>query len=216
MSRDVIISFTGQSVGNEATCAAQGFLIVIGTMFTVSANFSLNTYYANVYWLGMRQDYIKKKLLPVLFICALCICIPASTVSLSLGLFNLRPWDPYCLIGSYPPHCNVNEEPFTDIECIGREVSADTENKVMLLYLSSLMGLCFLTIFISLILVVASVFKTEHTLKQILLLHPGATAADHARANAFRQTRTVLRVALMYIFAFFLSWMWWMIAYMFG
>ncbi len=215
MPKDVIFPFVGSSIGNESTCAAQGFLIVIGAMFTIGANCSLNMYYASIYWLGMRQDDIKKKLLPTMLIFWVCICIPAATTPLALGLFNPRPWEPYCYFGSYPPNCNVNDAPFTDIECIGREVSPVTENKVMLLYLG-LMGLCFLLILISLILVVVSVFKMEHTMKEIILAHPAATAADHTRAKEFRQTRTVLRVALMYIFAFFLSWIWYVIAILFG
>ncbi len=215
MPSDVIFPFAGNSFGNESTCAAQGFLIVLGTMFTIGANCSLNMHYACIYWLGMSQDTIKNKLLPAMFIFWMCICIPAATLPLALGLFNPRPWEPYCYFGSYPPHCSVDDEPYTDIECIGREVSAATENNVLLLYLG-LMGLCFLLIFVSLILVVASVFKAERTMKMILQQHPRTTAAEHARANEFAQTRTVLRVALMYILAFFLSWMWWMIAVLFG
>ncbi len=62
MPIDVIYPYAGNSYGNEATCSAQGFAIILAQAFTVAATCSLSLYYVCTIRYGMTDDTANKRL----------------------------------------------------------------------------------------------------------------------------------------------------------
>ncbi len=187
-----IYPFTGMAMGSTATCTFQGISILVGGMYTVLSNCTLNVYYVCSITHGMTEDAINRRVLPVMLgISTLYVCI-FSFLGLSHDYFNPRPYEPFCIVGPYPHNCLEDDN---DVECIrGGNLPHSLENFFKFTCLIS--GLLFL-IFImsSMTVVVLTVFKTELAWRQ-------------NRTSDFNNTRTALRQALMYIAAFVLTWIW--------
>ncbi len=221
MPSDVIYPYQGASYGTAGTCAAQGFMILLGQAFTIFSNCVLNIYYIFTIRYGMAEETAKRRFLPMMLLCSCLLCIPAAGIPLWLGLINPCPVDTSCYIASYPYECRR-----LGLDCIrGGDVSEATSTK-LIIPLASLVCLAFLVVIISMVLVVLSVFKTEkETRNEVaipeeernelgLFLHTNeALQEEQSQANIqaydeFIETRTTLRLALMYIAAFIITWIW--------
>ncbi len=242
MSKDVldVYEFVGVVLGNAGTCTAQAFAITAGQAFAIASNVTLSVYYVSTIRYKMTDQTVKKKLLPTMLGFSCLIGLPICLAPLVMGLYNPRPFEPYCYIGSYPYLCNRR----SDVrDCIRGDVSARTEDTVHLIVVIGI-GICFFLMLVSLILVVMSVFQTDLTTQRILkeeetlnsdqrrnnssqmtphystdLEQDNSTSLEQQGArngskniDAFQETKMVLRFALMYIGAFFLTWIWTIIA----
>lgn len=76
----------------------------------------------------------------------------------------------------------------------------------------------FVLMFLSLVLVIFSVFSTEKAIATTTFEDQDqeVPTSDSSKKVAFENTRSTLYVALMYILAFFLTWIWTVIAVLFG
>ncbi len=169
MSKDVLdfYDFKGAVLGNAGTCTAQGFAITAGQAFAILSNVTLNIYYVCTIRFKMRDQTVKKKLLPIMFGISCLIGLPICLTPLTMGLYNPRPFEPYCYIGSYPWLCNVKGLAWKDDEeCLRGDVSFETESIVILIIIVGLM-IAFFLLVLSLVLVIMSVFQTEVTLRRI-------------------------------------------------
>jgi len=218
-----IYDFSGKAYGNKATCEAQAFAIVVGQAFAVCANCVLNIYYLCTLRYGTSQEKLNTLVLPIALAVSCLIVFPIGFVPLFFGLLNPRPHEPYCLIGSYPEDCNLLD----DIECISKTMSPYTEHLLVCLN-TALIGFAFISVIVSLLLVVIAVFKSEMTALEI---RKDSEKNSHTETECeectdeqqdddqleishvtslkgFRETLMCGRVALMYIAAFFITWIW--------
>ena len=220
-------TFPGRAYGNTTTCAMQGFFIFIGQAFAGNANGVLNIFYVCTLRYGMSEKILNRRVLPISLAVFGLLSLPAGLVPLSLGLINPRPRDlMYCTIGPYPENCNRLE----GIECIRGNMNPQTEDLIFFMNLSLLIS-GFFFIVVPLALVVVAVFKTEKMARRLqrddeqenerqraqdFQQEDGAfeerdqpiTFSSRSKKEGFEETRTVGRIALMYIAAFFITWIW--------
>ena len=222
-------TFPGRAYGNATTCEMQGFFIIIGEAFAGNANSVLNIFYVCTLRYGMSEKILNRRVLPISLAVFGLLSLPVGLVPLYLGLFNPRPYELYCTIGPYPENCNRLE----GIECIRGNVKPQTEDLIFFMNQSLLIS-GFFFIVVSLALVVAAVFKTEKMARRLQRDdeqeeqyerqraqdfqqedvageerdQPIASSSSRSKKKGFEETRTAGRVALMYIAAFFITWIW--------
>jgi hypothetical protein len=209
-----IYPFSGYAVGTSSTCAAQGFSIVAGQAFSTSSIVALNFYYIIAVRYGVSDNILKKRMLPILLAVAIIIVfLPLAVFPLYLDLCNPRPYEPYCLVGQYPEQCTLK-----GIECIGGDISTET---FLIWWWATIIGIGtgFFLVFVSLVLVIMLIFKSERAIKKNAREKVEDEPLDHISINStpsidrhleegYGRTRRALRVSLLYIGAFFLTWIW--------
>jgi len=202
-----IYPFQGGAYGNVRTCEAQAFLIIVGLALTVFSNCALNIFYVCTIRYGMNENTVKTRLLPILLVIAFSIALPLGTVPLAWDFLNPWPYEPFCTMGSYPADCNKDSE----IDCIRGGISKKSEwmifGSVLLLT-----GINFALVVISLISVIMTIFKTERTIRRIKKANNGEDAPNANDEQNWNNTRFALRLALMYIGAFLITWVWTILA----
>ncbi len=194
-----IYPFPGLTLGNSLTCTLQGFFILVGSMYTIWTCCTLNIYYVCTIRYSMSDDTINRRLLPVMFGVSTVYVIIVSATCLWVEFVNPRPYEPFCMIGPYPHDCFWEDE----VECIKGGAAEATAGRLTKAFLTTLaVGvICILT---SMIVVVVTVFKTELMWRR----ERQASLLPIARTEEFKNTRTALHQALMYIAAFLLTWSW--------
>jgi hypothetical protein len=209
--RDTYPFAEGRSYGNTLSCEIQGFLIITGQTFAMSSNIILNIFYLCTLRYGKSPEYINKRVLPIAFTVSALVSLTTGILPLAFGFLNPQQYEVFCYVGPYPKNCNNDES----IECIRGEMKYETEQLIFFIF-GVVVGTVFLLFSISLLLVVSSVFKTEMTVRrlQIEAEQDAARISDSdeklslSRTKEFRYTRTAGRVALMYISAFLITWIW--------
>jgi len=230
---DKVYDFPGNSYGNANTCSIQGFLIVTGECWTLGGTMLLATYYVSTLRYGMSERKVNRFFLPALFV-VIGAALPMNVIPLCLGFINPRPYEIYCTIGPYPNDCNRSGNP---TECIrGGKVDEKTEDMIFL-YMTIALSMCMIIITTSLAFSVAEVFKNERMpienpeifqleqedaeIDQQILnesnshhfsLSPAPSGSGESRGRIekkeLRETRSALGISLMYIAAFFITWIW--------
>lgn len=203
---DTLYPFSTLTLGNKKTCSAQAFTIVFGQVCAVLSNVILNLYYLFKIRYNKSDDFIKKKLEPIGFTVAVAIGLLVVFTALAYDMLNPVPDWPLCYTGSaYPWDCLGNDE----IECIAGNISL-AEYTVFTSLFFGLMGFVFITVLISLILVVLSVFRTKKALNKIQTdkASDGLDETMEIEQTGIGNTYSVLKVALMYIGAFILTYGW--------
>ncbi len=202
--------FAGKAYGTIGTCEAQGFLILMGSLLVLSSNIILNVYYVCSLRYGMAQDIFKRRILPVCLVIAMFISIFMPIVALRIEYFNPSPLNYYCTYNAYPYGCNLNQNEESGAgsgtECMRGQIFQSTFATYRRIGFI-LLGGAFVVLILSLMLVVATVFQAELTIRKArnTRLRRNHTAF---REIEFRRTRSVLIQALMYIVAFILTYVW--------
>jgi hypothetical protein len=210
--RDTYPFAEGRSYGNTLSCEIQGFLIITGQTFAMSSNIILNIFYLCTLRYGKSPEYINKRVLPIAFTVSALVSLTTGILPLAFGFLNPQQYEVFCYVGPYPKSCNKDES----IECIRGEMKYETENLIFFIF-GVVVGTVFLLFSISLLLVVFSVFKTEMTVRRLQIEAEQDAArfrgdSDEklslSRTKELRYTRTAGRMALMYISAFLITWIW--------
>lgn len=218
-----VYAFPGRSFGNTLTCETQGFIITTGLAFGVCANVVLNVYYVCTLRYCMEDRTLNRRMLPIALVVSCMVSLPVGILPLVYDLLNPTPHEMYCSIGTIPDGCGDGEG---QLECI-RGGSAHPNTVANILFMITvLLGATFLLVVVSLIMVVLAVFKFEQASKKELSHTPPnkksksnievIAQADQeiqvqlqvADRQSFANTRLAGRVALMYIAAFFITWIW--------
>ena len=105
MPSDVIYPFEGKSYGNSTTCTIQGFVMCLGQLFVVSSTVSLSIFYMCTIRFNMTDATAKRILEPILLMYVLLQSVPLSVFFLSNDFFNPQPHDFVCSIANYPKGC---------------------------------------------------------------------------------------------------------------
>lgn len=212
-----VYHFTGPTYGSVSYCEIQAFLILLGSIFTIFSNLALNIYYVSTIRFGVSEQKFNKVALPVILVLAISTILPLVSMLLVQDLLNPVPYYPYCMVGTYPHDCLAED---TESECIRGGASGTVTVRIFETSLSIALPFGLITILISMILVISTVFRTETEAKR-----NAASAREQEEGNdngnslgdldtsysanaAHNHTRAVLRQALMYIGAFLLTWGW--------
>ena len=99
------------AIGNDATCAAQGFMVVVGASGAILYSFSMTLYFLAVIKFKCTERCVKKYIEP--FLHAFPILFSFAMAFTSLATNSLNPGGTVCLIAAKPEACQ--NEP--DIEC---------------------------------------------------------------------------------------------------
>ena len=227
-----VYAFPGRSFGNTLTCESQGFIITIGLAFGVCANVVLNVYYVCTLRYCMKDRTLNRRMLPIALVVSCMVSLPVGILPLVYDLLNPTPHEMYCSIGAIPDGCGDGEG---QLECIrGGSAHPNTVANILLM-ITVLLGATFLLVVVSLIMVVLAVFKFEQASKKLEMECAGVQESSHTPPNkksksnikfiaqadqeiqvqlqvadrqSFANTRLAGRVALMYIAAFFITWIW--------
>ncbi len=131
-------------------------------------------------------------------------------VPLWLGLYNPRIFDTHCEITLYPWRCDALE-----LECIGGADASKVSASAMSAILASLIFVALVYLIISFVLVVVSIFQTEAEEKNTMEESQREEDDNDLNANSnhingyqFHKTKNARRLALMYIGAFLVTWIW--------
>ncbi len=215
-----VYPFQGKAFGNIGTCGAQGFLIQLGTFCAFAAQCCLNIYYVCTIRYNMSEDRMKKKVLPKMVILCMIFALPGPVQALMKGFYNPHPLLSYCGRCSYPYFCNILGEEGESFECIrGLSLFPDGRFKMTV---AVVLGASFLILLSSLVLVVATAIETEISLRRSRRIRRGrgrrvstrSTRTTRAVANSTDEsevTRVLLTQACLYIAAFVLTWVWFLV-----
>ena len=221
MPKNNVYHFSGPVLGNFSTCAAQGYLIVLGTTTAAAFNMSLSWYYVCSICFKMESEIIKKHIEPIFFAFPVILGFTLSSIVLHFEYLNAMPFDSFCTIGPYPFDCTFND----DVECErgGRPDGQGAWNYNMALLCSScVIGFIFLGINVAMIIIIFFTIKNGRQIKLLIkkqkvqeitdkVENGDINAAfkaeeDMSTTSYLRSTRRTVLQALMYILAFFLTW----------
>ena len=208
MPKDVIYPFEMPSYGNIATCEAQGLIYMMGNGLGLCMNGILNIYYLCTLRYNMPEKTFRCYLEIPLFIVSLVtsITLPSTTL-LNQELLNPSPTYPFCVPKTYPLGCTKADNP----ECRGgggRGVFAP------LFYSTITLG--FLTLMITMSLIVHSFYRNALSLRKALKDKPSQEIdAKYEAVKRAQETSSIVgRQALMYIAAFFITWIFGFVSYL--
>eukprot|EP00554_Chaetoceros_debilis_P016461 CAMPEP_0194124536 /NCGR_PEP_ID=MMETSP0150-20130528/58921_1 /TAXON_ID=122233 /ORGANISM="Chaetoceros debilis, Strain MM31A-1" /LENGTH=386 /DNA_ID=CAMNT_0038818301 /DNA_START=394 /DNA_END=1554 /DNA_ORIENTATION=+ len=210
MPRDVrsVYPFVGGVYETEATCEAQAFIILWGSVMTVGTISVLNLYYAFTIWYGMQEDRFRRYFLPAAILFTTATTLPPCVILLHRDQLNPTPFYPYCSLGTYPFGCDKSVEDSSEDACIRGSMSLE-DIIPMNRFMSIALGSMFFILIISMILVVSTVFRTE---RQAMLFRREVENYVDAQFDEqentrmyYTITRAVMLQAVMYMAAFALS-----------
>eukprot|EP00979_Chaetoceros_neogracilis_P004236 scaffold746_cov293-Chaetoceros_neogracile.AAC.24 len=200
MPKDVIYPFEMPSYGNIATCEAQGLVYMMGNAFVFCMNGILNIYYLCTLRYNMTEKTFRCYLEIPLFVAAFAISITIpSTTLLKQELLNPSPSYPFCVANAYPLDCTKANNP----ECRGGGMRGSL---APLFYCT--ITLFFFTLVITMTLIVHSFYRNARSLRKALKDKPSqeVDAKYEALIRAQETSSIIGRQALMYIAAFFITW----------
>lgn len=179
----------GTMLGNETTCALQGFFFAFGTSTMFAYNAMLCFYYALAIAFRMKEGKITKYFEIFLHGFPLCFGLGGAIPPFFLGWYRRTAWEAWCTI--------VVSQEIQDILSI-----------LTLSYISTLMGLTL--IFLSLI--IWRVVSTEIAMTQTIYSKKGVERQLLRRSQQIQRTekthqntKVILIQALAYIFSFMLT-----------
>ena len=222
MPTDVIYPFEGPTVGTTTTCTMQGLANFIGTLMAFFMACNLNIYYLFIIRFKMCEQRFKKSYGPILLSISTLLVLGLASFFFKLNLFNPSPYEPFCHVAYYPFSCMKN----TDEDCIRGDTSFDGFEMFQTGFLCSIVfGLLFIVCTMAIIM---STFletarnhlihgtlpstlrlKTKRTARELGFLSP-STVDPVEKEEAWEEehdvTKEFRKQALMYVGAFFISW----------
>jgi hypothetical protein len=200
MPKDVIYPFEMPSYGTIATCEAQGLVSMMGNAFVFCMNGILNIYYLCTLRYNMTEKTFRCYLEIPLFVAAfvLSVTVPSTTL-LNQELLNPSPTAASCVPNTYPLNCTKADNP----ECRG---GGGRGAFAPLFYCTITLG--FFTLMLTMALIVHSFYENARSLRKALQNKPSqeVDAKYEALIRAQETSSIVGRQALMYIAAFFITW----------
>ena len=105
MPTDNVFPFAGPMLGNQASCSAQGWLIIFGYVGAAAMNACLAWYF--VCRIALKIDFVKvrKRIEPIMYIYTMILSLFAPSFYLSKDLLNSTPYDSFCTIAPHAELC---------------------------------------------------------------------------------------------------------------
>jgi len=111
MPSDMVYNqFRGLSIGNNATCQAQGAIVNGAGMGTLAYNSSLCLYYFCAITLNVRYAYISKYIEPALHLFSIGSAVFLGTIGIIGRFYNPMPYQSWCSVASFPYWCNSGND----------------------------------------------------------------------------------------------------------
>ena len=218
MPKDMIYKFDGPILGNLSTCKAQGYITFLGAGVGGALNLCLAWYYVFSITLQVKSETIRKRLEPIFYILSASIGIFVPTLFLSLDFLNAHPFFPHCTLAPYPFPCDQLVGTILEgMECDSSETSVPDG---LVIFSIGIIGAIFLGIVLAMIIIIWSVIKNETQIQKTMAattatpedigdLEQDATERVESNGKSIKNlrfTRIIVVQALMYIGAFFLTW----------
>jgi len=198
MPSDVIYPYAFPSYGTTATCTIQGFLFSTGVAAQLLLGVHLNFYYLCRLRYKIEDAEFTRRFERIIHPVSIAIVLIPQIYLLVHGGFNAGRIDPFCGAVNYPRKCHE----ILDYEGVCR----GPENKLYELLRLAVIFLAFVTLVATMALIVHSFFRDEKRLEQE---DPNMTDEQIiARVELTQESkRIVSKQALMYMAAFFLTWL---------
>ena len=195
MPKDTIYPFEGPKYGSFKLCAAQSFLVLLGFGISICSNMFLAIYYLCTIRYKVDEAIMTKRLEPLFAFLSLVLSLVLPVFFASHNYLNPTPNESFCAVGPYPFECDE-----TVIPCERGKPLPPATYTFMQIYAVSVIGIQFLTIVVSMFLIVHTFYLAERELNK-------NQTTDHATNTRF-MIRIIVRQALMYILASLLTWCW--------
>jgi hypothetical protein len=195
-------TFAGPMLGNKVTCQLQGWFIAFGITGSTALNACLTLYFVLQIVFNVDITKMSTYVEPIMYAYTLFPSIVVPTFYLSKDLLNQNPYDSFCTISTYPISCN--EDKWYDWnECVWDD-TMKTQSSVAIVVISLQFG--WIVIGMSMILWKIFNYKRE---VGIIINEDDAKKRTTATKNLDEEPdrKGVLLQAMMYIFAFFLTWL---------
>jgi hypothetical protein len=201
MPKDMIYQqFEGLIVGTDVSCRAQGFLFIFGSMTSTTYNGVLCWYYLFVLHFQLQDEKIKRYIEPFFHVLPIAYGATMASLSWTSDLIHPSPLSPWCGAFTYPYWCT------DESDCLHRE-GFDYERPWALKAASAyFLGFLFATGFISLSIVVISVYLRERRFKNTV--NEVTTELDSRKVlkiQVYREdlavTKSTMRQSLYYVAA---------------
>jgi hypothetical protein len=207
---DNVIEFSGPMLGNHLTCQIQGYFITFGMGGGSSLYMCLSWYFVLSISFKMNLYTIKRRVEPIMFVYALFIAFFTPSYFLSKDMIHSDSRAPYCTISID----SQNKSNCFDSSCVGNSINHEQDDGVAI-WVGSNLAL----IVIAMVIILWTIRKNN---KSIII------ALEDEKMNAFdedqessrdeniqldskfvtrlRRSRSSMIQALMYIFAYFITW----------
>lgn len=212
MPSDDSIRYAGPMIGNDLTCQIQGFINLFGFAGGGSMYMSLSWYFVCRMTLMMNPETIRKRIEPFFYLCSVAIAIFLPSYYLSKDYLHATPSDQLCSIGLNHSNCTYNAlEDFFDCDL------GYTEFLKALNVAIFLIGFNLSMTAIAMIIITCTIAKKSKSIKYIRDkrrerendnddANNDDDDNDQGSTLELRYTRVLVVQALMYIFAYFITW----------
>ena len=231
---DNIYKFAGPMLGNDTTCRIQGWLFVFGICGGTSLNASLSWYFVCKFTFKMDANKVARRVEPIMYTYTLLLSLFFPSIYLYNDLLHPNSYDNFCTIVPYPESCD--EEKWYDWNyCTWSDGDLDDYFRYANIAVV-VIGLQFSLIVFGMSIILWTTYKNSREIKSALLLvqQQNRINRHHHQNDTFspsvsntndiseeqrneeikstnhltdlRYTRVLITQALMYIGAFFLTW----------
>jgi hypothetical protein len=234
MPSDTFYKFAGPTLGNRATCQAQGWLIIFGFTGSTAMYAALSWYFMLTITFNVKASKIACIFEPVAYLYTFCQALIGPSVYLSKDLLNPNPYDIFCTIAPYPQSCD--EEKWYDWNYCEWAENAISDYNFYMNVTINIMLFTFIMIVLGFSVILWTVFQKNKLLKALLVAvseephecdntdsfeesNLGEASNYHQEderrneesdkmnhINDLKYSRVLIIQALMYIFAYFLTW----------
>ena len=229
MPKDSIYKFDGPMLGTLSTCTAQAYIVFWGLTTGMFLNLFLSWYYVCDITFKIKPETIQRRLEPIFYILAASYGIFVPTFFLHQDLLNEYPFAPFCLLAPYPFDCNEIEGTIYEglLECDSGP--SGPIGKLFRIF-SVIIGLKFVGIAVAMLIIIYTALQNERQARkeeketsaedneldasdaeqfEVLMSLPqtaNTSVMDNGKPiNRFRYNRVIVIQALLYILAFFMT-----------
>jgi hypothetical protein len=220
MPADSVFQFAGQMVGNQASCHAQGWLIIFGNIGVAAMNACLAWYF--VCRIALKIDFVKirNRIEPVMYIYTLILSLFAPSVLLTNDLLNSTPYESFCTIGPHAIDCpqGMEYDQWMSLCNMGEGADEVAYNRFFLI-LVFIYLIQFLLILLGMSITLWTVYSNHKEMRTLVKKSndddnlstgdqndPEQQDSNSKLLSDTMYTRVLIFQALMYILAFMLTW----------
>ena len=211
---DNIFKFAGPMLGNDTTCKIQGWFILFAFAGGTSLNVSLSWYFVCKFAFKMSLHHIAKYIEPIMYTYTVALVFFVPSLYLAMDLIHSNAYDCFCSFVPYPESCD--EEQWYDWgKCTWEDGDVEKYFKYANVAYFVIVSHFVLIVFgMSIILWTLHKKKQEicdlmdaenETIEQVDRQADGENGRKMAMGN-LHHSRVLIFQALMYIVAFFLTW----------
>jgi len=223
MPKENIYKFDGPMVGTFSTCKAQAYLICWGAATGAFLNLFLSWCCVFDTTFKIKPETVQR-MEPFFYFCAAICGIFVPTLFLCYDLLNAQPFDPFCSIGPHPFGCKElkgTKYEGTSLEC---DESDNVNYRSTLNVLSVILFIQFCGITLAMIIIIWTALRNEMQINaekkdakenelhieleqdEVIMISTARQSENRTSIKKPQYNRVMVFQALMYIAAFFLTW----------